>query len=208
MTGLEIYEMDWSLRFYFGSDKDYDPYRYNFKAGQRIRKTYEGRKDKYHFEKFARKVQSQDEAVRCFLDAYLAQKNLDAPWIGNIDPRGGFDLEARCDALGYQIGKDLKQLLAVGDEDQNGFIMRILTSVNGKVPPILDAWIRHKISAETVTCIDSITGFLEREAPKINDPLVMWSPKIKLLRKYKPFLRRWINILGVQQGLKSFVQHI
>jgi len=180
MRPFEAYQTFITLKAHFkNSGFDY----HKFGKVKVAPETFERRKDRYYFEKLAKRY-SRDEIVEFFLSQILANKT----WVGDML---GEDAEAehlsrlrRVQALQYQVKTEMNTLWERCKEDPECF-NRLFTHQEGTHPGIFRAVMEKRISPETFLVLDSILGFTKRWRMD-GDPI--WEEVGIPILRYAPFL--------------------
>jgi hypothetical protein len=180
MRPFEAYQTFITLKAHFkNSGFDY----HKFGKVKVAPETFERRKDRYYFEKLAKRY-SRDEIVEFFLSQILANKT----WVGDML---GEDAEAehlsrlrRVQALQYQVKTEMNTLWERCKEDPECF-NRLFTHQEGTHPDIFRAVLEKRISPETFLVLDSILGFTKRWRMD-GDPI--WEEVGIPILRYAPFL--------------------
>jgi hypothetical protein len=180
MRPFEVYQTFITLKAHFkNSGFDY----HKFGKVKVAPETFERRKDRYYFEKLAKRY-SRDEIVEFFLSQILANKT----WVGDML---GEDAEAehlsrlrRVQALQYQVKTEMNTLWERCKEDPECF-NRLFTHQEGTHPDIFRAVMEKRISPETFLVLDSILGFTKRWRMD-GDPI--WEEVGIPILRYAPFL--------------------
>jgi hypothetical protein len=180
MRPFEAYQTFITLKAHFkNSGFDY----HKFGKVKVAPETFERRKDRYYFEKLAKRY-SRDEIVEFFLSQILANKT----WVGDML---GEDAETehlsrlrRVQALQYQVKTEMNTLWERCKEDPECF-NRLFTHQEGTHPGIFRAVMEKRISPETFLVLDSILGFTKRWRMD-GDPI--WEEVGIPILRYAPFL--------------------
>lgn len=174
MSPFEAYKTYLALKQHFERE-GYDFFRYHGKVTAKIESFY-ARRDRYFFEKLARRKDLVDFLVANFLEK-------DNAWSRDLtheEAERTYDAWCkRVESLTYQFKEELEQI-----DD----LKSVVQVKEGQHPQLLKMYMQKKISPETILIIDSYAYILEYWEEKITDR-VIW-PGIHLkLRKYKPFLK-------------------
>lgn len=177
MNGFQTYKMYVALKNHFTSDT-YDYFRYGGKTRASI-KTYEARKDKYFFEKLARK-----RDVESFILSNIIEGS-PAVWVGDLASEQQADdnfrrWQKRQQSFTYIFTNELDKLDSVYDSN--------LVVTDGDHPPLLKKVVQGDVSIETLVALNDLCGFFRMWNRKIDDP-VIWPDIYKKCKKYKPFLK-------------------
>jgi hypothetical protein len=180
MHPFEAYQTFITLKAHFkNSGFDY----HKFGKVKVAPETFERRKDRYYFEKLAKRY-SRDEIVEFFLSQILANKT----WVGDML---GEDAETehlarlrRVQALQYQVKTEMNGLWERCKEDPECF-NKLFTQQQGIHPGIFRAVLEKQISPETFLVLDHILEFTKRWCMD-GDPI--WEEIGIPILRYAPFL--------------------
>ena len=180
MNPYDVYQTYLALKAHFkGQGFNYSPLSKTKTSPQ----TFDRRKDRYYFEKIARKFK-KDDLVEFFVSQILANKT----WVGDML---GEDAEAihlarlkRVQALQYQVKTEMNGLWERCKEDPECF-NKLFLHQDGTHPGIFRAVMEKRISPETFLVLDSILGFTKRW--RMNGDPIWEEVGIPILR-YAPFL--------------------
>lgn len=166
-----------ALKNHFSSNT-YDYFKYGGKTRASL-SSYETRKDKYFFEKLARKRE-----VESFILANIVEQGA-AVWVGNLANEQQAEeyyrlWQKRQQSFTYLFKQDLDKLLTPYDAN---FIV-----VDGQHPPLLKQYVRQEISIETLCVLNTLSNFTKYWSRKIEDT-VIWPEIAKKIKKYTPFVK-------------------
>lgn len=183
MSGYTAYETYLAVSRHFTSN--YDFFKYNGKIRVKA-STYESRKDKYYFEKAARRFK-KDEFIKYLIANF---SNGDQGWIGNLMSPSNEIIykkwKKNVEALTYTFTQQIEYLNDT-EEDFN----KLFVYEDGKHPLLFRLHLRGKINLETLVLLDDLVGFTKAWA-KYDD--VMIKEFVTKLSKYRPFLHNFSNI--------------
>lgn len=192
MTGFEAFRYYMSLKLHFTSD--YDALKYNFKTGAAKPRSYEGRKDRFFFEKTGSQFNDSEEIIKY----YVANLIKGSTWIRDMNQQTYAQHTSMLDGFYYKFGQDLKVI----DHSLRGFDSDV-----GKYPfdealkptqsdlasPIITLYQKGKVSLQTLACIDNHVMFVQDLRKTVVDPLGLYKETFDLIENYKPFFRRWVD---------------
>lgn len=174
MKPYEAYTTYLAMKNHFEKD-GYDFFKYGGKVTAKVESFY-ARKDKYFFEKLARK----DDLINFMMSNFLEK---DKVWSRDLVQEDADkiyrDWVKRTQSLSYLFNEDLNKI-----ED----LREAVRVSDGQHPRLLKMYYQKLINPETILIIDSFAGILNVWEGKIVDPVVWPVTKRKLL-KYKPFLK-------------------
>ena len=174
MNGYTAYQIYLSLKLHFTSDS-YDATKYGFKTSSN-ESTFTRRKDRFFFERIARKYKEPEVVIEYFTANFLAG----VKWIGDMKEENYSNYVKRMESLSYEFENDLRTLY-----EQCDSFDRICTS-----PILFDCLLAEEISIETIAIIDILVNNLRRLKKDIRDPLGVYTEQIEKILKYKLLLSR------------------
>lgn len=174
MKPFEAYTTYLAMKMHFERD-GYDFLKYGGKVSAKVESFY-ARRDKYFFEKLAKK----DDLVHFLLANFLEN---DHAWSRELAQEEADkiyrDWVKRTQSLTYKFKEDLDKIddlkAAVQVED-------------GQHPLLLKMYMQKRIMPETIIVIDALAGIINMWSEEIQDTVV-WPPIRRKLVKYKPFLK-------------------
>lgn len=179
VTPYQVYIEYLALKSHF-TNKKYDYFKYNKKVRASIT-SFNGRKDKYWFEKTSRKF--KDEEIVDFLVAnFVKSENNSAVWIGSLINEGEkvySDWKKRKQSSTYLFKEQSNELLSENE-------LESLFDCSKGHPKILKAFLGGRLSLENFVIWDIVLGFSENFDKKLDDPV--WEMVSMKIKKYKPFL--------------------
>ena len=179
LSGYETFCLYLAIKNHFKLD-NYNYFKYNGKTKNVSKESFLSRRDRFQFEKLARKC---DNPMIHMMVNFLQDKT----WIGDMLDDEAFDHTMRyvkkVQSMSYifknEIEKydNLKSLFKVED---NGY------------PMILNEYMRGDMSFETIIILDTFVGFIAKFDAKLKDDY-LWSKFSFKARKFAPFLLREID---------------
>ena len=175
MNEFEAYEKYVALKLHFTSEYDY--FRYNGKTSVTL-KSFNNRKDKYHFKRLAKKY--EDSTIR---EYFVANMIANKQWIGEMDLATYSQWQARNQSIEYIFQNDAENLLT---QVENFDI--IFNSDKGNHPKLVKAYLGKKISLETLVIFEKLLHYRKRFDKEINETYV-WPTVSRLIERYEPFVK-------------------
>jgi T4 gene Gp59 loader of gp41 DNA helicase/T4 gene Gp59 loader of gp41 DNA helicase C-term len=177
VNGFQTYKMYVALKNHFTSST-YDYFRYNGKTRASIR-TYEARKDKYFFEKLARKRDVQDLILANIIEQGPSV------WVGDLANEQQAEENyrrwvKRQQSITYAFTNELDKLELPYDQN--------IIVTDGQHPPLLKHVIQENISIETLIILNDLCSFTRHWNRKIEEK-VIWPPLYNKCKKYRPFVK-------------------
>lgn len=104
ISAFRFYEMYIAMSLHFKENSNYDFIKYNGETSAK-EQTFLARKDRYFFEKFARKVSNENEAI-----PFLASNFVNGvKYVRNLDDKHYREFLAYADAIEYRFERDLER---------------------------------------------------------------------------------------------------
>lgn len=176
MTPFEAYKLYLALKMHF-KQKGYDFIQYNGKV-RANKDSFEGRHDKYMFNKLARR-----DDPKGFLIANFVKHGPDT-WIGTLLDDDIFERTyQRWMKFNQSLSYNFTQELELLDDDLDGMM-----KTTGDYPKLLYKYMDGEISIETMVVINGIIRFLPYWNKNIKDTVV-WPEYSLVIEKYTPFVR-------------------
>lgn len=172
-TGFEVYKKYLAIKRHFSSDYDY--FKYNGHVNVK-RETFDKRKDKYFFEKLAKKS-DVDEILIANL------KNNPNSWIKDLTDDNAIAImqewKRRKENFTYLFSKDIEQL-------KDNFNENFLIKENSH-PYVLQLYFQEKLVLETLVALIDVTDTIGYLNSKLNDDDLWIETRHKMAKLY-PFL--------------------
>lgn len=172
-TGFEVYKKYLAIKRHFSSDYDY--FKYNGHVNVK-RETFDKRKDKYFFEKLAKKS-DVDEILIANL------KNNPNSWIKDLTDDNAIAImqewKRRKENFTYLFSKDIEQL-------KDNFNENFLIKENSR-PYVLQLYFQEKLVLETLVALIDVTDTIGYLNSKLNDDDLWIETRHKMAKLY-PFL--------------------
>lgn len=188
LTGYDVYRLYVALKTHFHSET------YDFFVSEgRIRakrSSYDRRRDRYFFEKLARRFSGRDsfELVDFFVANLASNASL---WVGDmLNPECEHNYVEWCkrnQALDYTFECDCKIILDEIEKEGVSF-NSLFESENQQHPLLLRMVMRQQIHSETFIILNNMLKFFERWDVQMPGDYV-WEEFKRKCEKYKPFLR-------------------
>ena len=181
MNGHKAYSIYSSIKLHF-TQESYDAFRYNFKTNVRAA-TFERRKDRYFFEKIARRYPNEDDLKLFFVDNIVSDK----VWIGDMDDTIHEKRNAYRQALNYNFEKEIKIIREEAYKYNLDFDGVCKANSNKTDNLLLNLYMSQKISADTFVIIDHLVSFIKSLRSELKDPLGIVESTLLILSKYQKF---------------------
>lgn len=176
MTPFEAYITYAALKQHFTTES------YNFKKyNGKVRlghESFEKRPDKFFFHKLAKHKDPLN-----FLVANASRRAKTVPWIGDIMN------SPESEKVHLERLKRLQSLTYNFNQEVDGLKMKLVeavTVVDGGHPPLLEAYLRGKVSLETMVILCDVIGIIPHWNRYIRED-VIWPRHRLLIEKYRDF---------------------
>lgn len=184
MEGFSAYVTYLAIKRHFTSN--YDFFKYNGKT-RASAESFLKRNDKYFFRKLAKKYKGED-LINYYVSNFVANENV---WAGELASQECENNYARWkktqESLGYHYRNELSFLIDWCDLNHRS-LNSTLVVTDSDHPPLLQLYLRGKVSTETLILLDSVTGFLKHWNKELKDD-VIWEEKKTLITKYRGFIK-------------------
>lgn len=172
----------------------YDAIKYQFKTSAAKSSTFEAHKNRFFFERVARRYPTQDQTIAYYVWNVIEGND----WIGSMKETPLEKKRAYLESYSYNIKSEIEAMKSKGTFDS------LLFPYSGLQPKIFDLVDDGSISLETVTVINTIVNFLDSSNFEcIEDPLGMFESKKRMIVKYQPFLKDIIDYTKIRSILIS-----
>ena len=198
MEPYDVYKSYLALKLHFTTDQ-YDV----IKQRGRVRATKEAffkRTDLFSIKKIANDY--SDKEVVDFLVANFVSGDR---WGGIFDSDSKttyFSWKKRIESITYTFEKDLGKI-ALEAEKIGSTNYSFLVSLNNQLPKIVNLYLRHDISIETLVILNKLNNYTD-ELDRLLSDNIIWPDVSRLIKKYSPFLninkQKYYDILRTRLG--------
>ena len=189
---FDSYRLYMAVKLHFSGS--YDAIKYQFKTSAAKSSTFEAHKNRFFFERVARRYSTQDQTIAYYVWNVIEGND----WIGSMKETPLEQKRAYLESYSYNIKSEIEAMKSKGTFDS------LLFPYNGLQPKIFDLVDDGSISLETVTVINTIVNFLDSSNFEcIEDALGMFESKKRMVIKYQPFLKDIIDYTKIRSILIS-----
>jgi len=189
LSGYETYCLYLALKSHFTLDK-YDFFKYNGKTKNVSKESFLIRKDRFQFEKLARKC---DDVKTHMIVNFLA----DRTWIGDMLDDDAFDATKRhvksVQSMSYNFKNELEKIEDLKD---------LFTMSDTGYPKFMVEYNFGTLSLESIIILDAFIQFISKFDDKLGDDY-LWSKFSFKARKFAPFLLQNLDREKFKQILKE-----
>ena len=184
MKALDVYQTYLAVKQHF-SDNNYDYFKYNGKIRVNA-STFNTRKDRFFYEKLARKFDGKPEEIRNYFACNLRENP--KMWIRELIGTQAEETYTKWktyqESLTYNLLQDVTK---VGDI-HGGDFSSLFICEGGQHPSLLTLYTNSEISIETLIGFDILLECFKRWNKEIDDPII-WPDIFTFCQRYRPFLR-------------------
>lgn len=184
---LTVYSTYIAIKLHFERGS-YDAFKFNFKGPRQKTSNFLKSKDRFTYEKIAKKYPVMNDLIGFLLANTLSSNT----WIRDMTDETYLLWVARMQRMQYQFSSDMNTLADYAINHELTFDDCLTVSRDGQSVPILDFVKQDRIQVESVIIIDVLVGFLSR-INILSDPLGILRDRIYIMQQYKPFIVSKIN---------------
>lgn len=178
MDGFKAYKRFMAIKLHFTSN--YDVFENNGRVSG-TRATFEKRKDKFLFEKLARKFPSEQEYIQ-FIVANIAYGNKNVVY--SVESDEYYQLWLRRKESRTQFFKnDLNKILNKFESEK--ISSSELLSVDSGMPKLLELYLGNQITLETMVILNSFENYI----PDWDSKIMLWHDQFLIIEKAKRFIK-------------------
>ena len=194
-TGYQAYQMYLALQRHFSSSYDY--FKYQGKVNASV-DAYNKRNDFYSFEKLG-KIVPQKEWMMFFVAHFLDKPNC---WIKDMSKADYETYKTKLKNFPKQFQEEIEYIASQYSPPD-----LVVVEDDFTIPLLHDLCIKKKISIETIILIDMFYSFIDNHEKVIKVPM-LWPQHILKLKKYRPFVKKFLNIEYYNDiALEAFKRH-
>jgi len=182
MNGYQAFCIYNSIKLHF-SRENYDAFKYNFRTSIK-QSSFEKRRDRYFFEKIARRYPNDSDLKLFMVDNIIAEN----VWIGDMEDSIHSRRDSHRQALFYNFEKEVKLISEIAYKYKLSFdgVCRANSTKTDNL--LLNLYISQQISLDTVVIIDHFVSFVKSLKQQLSDPLGLTQSTLLTLSKYKDFI--------------------
>jgi len=179
-TAFETYQIYNAIKLHFTSDS-YDYFKYQGKSRVSIA-SFEKRRDKYQFKKWANKFANKEDLIEFFVANFVHGDT----WIGNLTEDYYREWLRKKESLSYIFQQDVDNLCECNKRLGRRFAWYFRVT-DGQHPALLRKLFRGGICIETFIILNEILHFFPKWDERVEEDII-WPKMHKLCDKYKGFL--------------------
>lgn len=194
LNGYETYCLYLALKQHFTKD-NYDFFKYGGKARNVSKESFLSRKDRFQFEKLARRC---DDVKTHMVANFMADNRT---WIGEMLDDEAFDATKRhlkrIQSMSYNFKNELENI---------DNIKELFAMTDTGYPKFMVEYNFGTISMESIVILDAFIGFISKFDAKLGDDY-LWSKFSFKARKFAPFLLQSLDKKKFKQILKERIEN-
>jgi hypothetical protein len=178
VSGFEAWSIYMAIKLHF-SEGNYDAFKFNFKGPRLKESTFQARRDRYFFEKLARRYVKKKTVIEFFLANILIGQD----WVGNMSDEAYVVWTAKMQRLQYAFKEEMSTCARCVENFDELFKPR-----GGQVP-LYALHMSGQVSLETLCIVDILCNYSSRVNKTMSDPLGLIASLTHKINSYKPFMR-------------------
>jgi hypothetical protein len=182
MNGYQAYCLYSSIKLHF-SNESYDAFKYNFRANLK-QSSFEKRRDRYFFDKIARRFSNVDDLKLFFVDNVMSEN----VWIGDMDDDTYTKRDSYRQSLFYNYQNEVKLIREQAYKYNLDFDGVCKPNSNKSDNLLLNLYTSQQVSPDTLAIIDHFVGFIKSLKRELSDPLGIVESSLLTLHKYQQFI--------------------
>ena len=184
MKALDVYQTYLAVKQHF-SDSSYDYFKYNGKIRVNA-SNFHTRKDRFFYEKLARKFDGKPEDLRNYFACNLRENP--KVWIRELVGVQAEEIYTKWkgyqESLTYNLIQDVTK---VEEAHPEGDLASLFLCEDGQHPFLLDLYTNSTITIETLIGFDILMGCFVEWNKEIDDTII-WPDIYLACQRYRPFL--------------------
>lgn len=178
VSGFETWSIYMAIKLHFG-EGTYDAFKFNFKGPRLKESTFQARRDRYFFEKLARRYVKKKIVIEYFLANILAGQD----WVGNMTDEAYVVWTAKMQRLQYVFKEEMSTCASRVENFDS-----LLQPCGGQVP-LYALHMSGQVSLETLCILDILCNYSPRVVKTVPDPMGLIASLTHRINNYKPFIR-------------------
>jgi hypothetical protein len=182
VSAFETWSIYMAIKLHF-SEGTYDAFKFNFKGPRLKESTFTSRRDRYFFEKLARRYVKKKTIIEFFTANALADKT----WIGDMSDEVYLAWQSRVQSIDYTFKTQMSEAASLG------LSFDALFDTSHGLPPLFKLYSSERLSLETLCVLDILCGYSARINKDASDPMGLLKNMSHKVIRYKPFIVDKIN---------------
>jgi len=192
LSGYETYKLYLALKLHFSSES-FDFFAYNGKTKHISKETYLARRDRFQFEKLARRCDNLE-------DHLVANMIKDKTWVGDLLDDEAFDNTKAYVKINQSMSYVFRnELFTIGE------IKPALRFEDGQYPNIITMLMYGSVSPQTFVILNYFIQFVPKFDARLPDDFI-WSKLSFKLKRFAPFVLRDLDQKKFASLLKEHIE--
>ena len=180
ITPYQTWQIASAIRLHF-NDGDYDAFKFNFKVPG-TQRAFESRRDRYFYEKIAKKYPRKNESIHFFMSNVISGKT----WIGDMTSENYELWQNRIQSISYTFKSNISDIKS--HCERHSICFDELFNCVGELPTIFKLYFSQIISIETLCILDILCNYSTHINKNESDPMGLLKETSHIVVGYKPFL--------------------
>jgi hypothetical protein len=186
VSAFDTWSIYAAIKLHF-NEGTYDAFKFNFKGPRLKESTFAARRDRYFFEKLARRYVKR----KIVIEFFTANVITDRLWIGDMSDEVYSLWQSRMQSLEYTFKTQMSELATYTHRQCITFDSLFVS--NGDLPLLFKLYASDKLSLETLCVLDILCGYSTRINKNTSDPMGLLKNMSHKVNRYKPFIVDKIN---------------
>jgi hypothetical protein len=186
VSAFDTWSIYAAIKLHF-NEGTYDAFKFNFKGPRLKESTFAARRDRYFFEKLARRYVKR----KIVIEFFTANVITDRLWIGDMSDEIYSLWQSRMQSLEYTFKTQMSELATYAHRQCITFDSLFVS--NGDLPLLFKLYASDKLSLETLCVLDILCGYSTRINKNTSDPMGLLKNMSHKVNRYKPFIVDKIN---------------
>ena len=182
VSAFDTWSIYMAIKLHF-SEGNYDALKFNFKGPRLKESAFAARRDRYFFEKLARRYVKKKTVIEFFTANILADKT----WVGDMSDEIYITWQSRIQSLDYTFKTQIAEI------GSSGVSFDSLFETSQGLPLIFKLYASEKISLETLCILDILCDYSTHINKDISDPMGLLKNMSHKVSRYQPFIVDKIN---------------
>jgi len=182
VSAFDTWSIYMAIKLHF-SEGSYDAFKFNFRGPRLKESAFAARRDRYFFEKLARRYVKKKTVIEFFTANILAGKT----WVGDMSDEVYLAWQSRIQSLDYTFKTQIREIRSLGISFDSLFEM------SQGLPLIFKLYASEKILLETLCVLDILCDYSTHINKDISDPMGLLKNMSHKVSRYKPFIVDKIN---------------
>jgi hypothetical protein len=197
MTGFDAWSIYTAIKLHF-SEGTYDAFKFNFKGPRLQLNSFLARRDRYFFEKTAKKYNKKKQLIEFFLSNIIIGNS----WVGNMTDEAYELWQGKMQSLQYSFKSQIVELNEYCVQHNISFDE--LFVAKNDLPLIIKLYTAQKLSLETMSILNILCNYTARINKTVSDPMGLIKHASHIVNRYQQFIASNID----RQKFKKIVINV